>query len=1643
MKMRFATNFGRKTKAFIGLIVLFFSIFLLPIQSYAALEEIKNGTDISTLDIRKFNLNINNVSVLSKSQSVDQFHLSNPHYEYLSGGAYPGEMENFTLKVDKSKKQDQVFENPLSLKFTNIGTVNGKQVDAYLNFNKVTLHYLNTAQAESEMNSAQKSTVEFFSISELWESNAFEIGNVPYVDANHDYIMNKAFWIDADVTAEIRYADGTETDLKLVMKPTDIDAIDANNLKETFYVKNYQNDVNLRLMNNANVLVQEEASDRTSWIATQITGGSYNENNVSGLALRSNSNSMNFGYSSTETCSAVFGLYIEKIDPRPVLEVDPAEIPAKDGQDVTYKATFKVPVPGKDILAAPSSIEMVQKFDERLDYKELKVESGGVTLQEGRDYTIEKTGQTVTVKMTPEYLKGNSSSDIIITYKTATNKKVEEKGSEKIDNTVTLHVDNLSAPSNQVSTALLYEKHHEFVSGTPGKELPQEVKDLLPATEKNLSNGSQVTPTQPNKTEVKTAEGTWSFKSYDKTSETINGADAHFVGTWEFTPAPTYKATHEFVSGTPGKELPQEVKDLLPADQTDLKDGSQSTPTQPSKTEVKTAEGTWSFKSYDKTSETINEADVHFVGTWEFTPAPTYKATHEFMSGTPGKELPQEVKDLLPADQTDLKDGSQATPTQPSKTEVKTAEGTWSFKSYDKTSETINGADAHFVGTWEFTPAPTYKATHEFVSGTPGKELPQEVKDLLPADQTDLKDGSQATPTQPSKTEVKTTEGTWSFKSYDKTSETINGADAHFVGTWEFTPAPTYKATHEFVSGTPGKELPQEVKDLLPADQTDLKDGSQATPTQPSKTEVKTSEGTWSFKSYDKPSETINGADAHFVGTWEFTPAPTYKATHEFVSGTPGKELPREVKALLPVAQTDLKDGSQAMPTQPSKTEVKTAEGTWSFKSYDKPSETINGADAHFVGTWEFTPAPTYKATHEFVSGNPGKELPQEVKDLLPVAQTDLKDGSQAMPTQPSKTEVKTAEGTWSFKSYDKTSETINGADAHFVGTWEFTPAPTYKATHEFVSGTPGKELPQEVKDLLPVAQTDLKDGSQATPTKPSKTEVKTTEGTWSFKSYDKTSETINGADAHFVGTWEFTPAPTYKATHEFVSGTPGKELPQEVKDLLPVAQTDLKDGSQATPTQPSKTEVKTTEGTWSFKSYDKTSETVNGSDVKFVGTWEFTASPAPTVTHKAVHEFVSGTPGKELPQEVKALLPVDQTDLKDGIQVTPTQPSQTEVKTSEGTWSFKSYDKTSETVNGSDVKFVGTWEFTASPAPTVTHKAVHEFVSGTPGKELPQEVKALLPVDQTDLKDGIQVTPTQPSQTEVKTSEGTWSFKSYDKTSETVNGSDVKFVGTWEFTASPAPTVTHKAVHEFVSGTPGKELPQEVKSLLPADQTDLKDGSQVTPTQPSQTEVKTSEGTWSFKSYDKISETINGSDVKFVGTWEFTASPAPTYKATHEFVSGTPGKELPQEVKALLPADQTDLKDGSQVTPTQPSQTEVKTSEGTWSFKSYDKTLETINGADAHFVGTWEFTPALTPHKGSGNNTKSEEATTKNKNVLPGTGESSIKNKNVLPSIGESSTKNKNLLPNTGETSTVLLSMIGFAFAGLVGYVVRKKGKA
>lgn len=56
-----------------------------------------------------------------------------------------------------------------------------------------------------------------------------------------------------------------------------------------------------------------------------------------------------------------------------------------------------------------------------------------------------------------------------------------------------------------------------------------------------------------------------------------------------------------------------------------------------------------------------------------------------------------------------------------------------------------------------------------------------------------------------------------------------------------------------------------------------------------------------------------------------------------------------------------------------------------------------------------------------------------------------------------------------------------------------------------------------------------------------------------------------------------------------------------------------------------------------------------------------------------------------------------------------------------------------------------------------------------------------------------------------------------------------------------------HKVTHEFKSSTPGKELLEEVKTLLTENQTRKADGNTVIPTEPNPIQVTTADGTWTF----------------------------------------------------------------------------------------------------------------------------------------------------------------------------------------------------
>ncbi|QKF07540.1 hypothetical protein HLV38_04975 [Berryella wangjianweii] len=225
-------------------------------------------------------------------------------------------------------------------------------------------------------------------------------------------------------------------------------------------------------------------------------------------------------------------------------------------------------------------------------------------------------------------------------------------------------------------------------------------------------------------------------------------------------------------------------------------------------------------------------------------------------------------------------------------------------------------------------------------------------------------------------------------------------------------------------------------------------------------------------------SNTIN------LGYW----AQRFAATYQFVSGTPGKDLPAEVLAQLPQNLTDLQDGTSVAHAAPATPEVREGQGTWKFRSWYKDSvaeanklsteaTTVAGADLAFVGEWVYEEDATYTATYTFVSGTPGKELPPAVGDQLPQNRAGLHDGDAVAHRAEGLTEVREGKGTWRFRSWYKDSvaeanklsteaTTVAGADLAFVGEW------VYEEDEPIAPGpekpiAPGPEKPVKVVPVV------------------------------------------------------------------------------------------------------------------------------------------------------------------------------------------------------------------------------------------------------------------------------------------------------------------------------------------------------------------------------------------------------------------------------------------------------------------------------------------------------------------------------------------------------------------------------------------------
>jgi len=519
-------SFLKRISVFLTMIMACLVMFVNTAQAF---DRQKDDSDLTQINIYQFTMTRDNMTVLSQGDGVKRVEIPASDTGNLPSTA-------FVMQPTKDGSNHQ-YNQPLSLKFSNAGTVDGKSVDVYVTVNSLDLTLKNT---NADYNNPNKTDVPFLTVDENWGTKSFSL--MDYIDVNHPSYtadMFGSYAINANVTMELRYSDGTPCNLKLVMQPSDIDVLNGGT-NETFSLVNAESTVDSIVMSNRNVLTETTNGNKITWNPTRPTSGDDQEKNLAGFAVKSKSNSLTFESTSAGTSGSLFGAYTEAISPAPVKAVDPEQAPAKAGEEITYTGTFTLPRQGIDTIGKIKSMSMVDTFDERLDYQSLSVAFDGQTLTEGTDYTVSVDGQKVTVDVDAHLLtKENGGKKFVITYKTLTNSKIETDSSN-IDNELTQVVDGNIAHSNKVTTELLYEKTHEYVSGTPNKELPQEVLDLLPGKQTRIPNGTTVTPDQPlgGVTRVETSDGTWVFIGYDHDSEIIDHKNAHFIGVWVILPQP-------------------------------------------------------------------------------------------------------------------------------------------------------------------------------------------------------------------------------------------------------------------------------------------------------------------------------------------------------------------------------------------------------------------------------------------------------------------------------------------------------------------------------------------------------------------------------------------------------------------------------------------------------------------------------------------------------------------------------------------------------------------------------------------------------------------------------------------------------------------------------------------------------------------------------------------------------------------------------------------------------------------------------------------------------------------------------------------------------------------------------------------------
>ncbi|WP_180753309.1 MucBP domain-containing protein [Anaerococcus sp. Marseille-P3625] len=232
---------------------------------------------------------------------------------------------------------------------------------------------------------------------------------------------------------------------------------------------------------------------------------------------------------------------------------------------------------------------------------------------------------------------------------------------DKDGNTVHIYRRKTSTPSVSKTTKYVDEKGNEISESTKGKNPKKDIdgyefvetttdKDgntvhiykKKSSTSKTKTNfvdekGNVISPSVDGKNPKKEIEG----YEFVKTETDKDGNTVHIYKKKSSIDGKS-NVKYKFESSTPGKTLPKEVLDLIPTDVDTIENGSEFSPTKPSKLKVKVKDGTWIFEGFDKESATTDNGELTLVGKWKFVAnKKSDQNTKTGQSGSNGSKIKQ------------------------------------------------------------------------------------------------------------------------------------------------------------------------------------------------------------------------------------------------------------------------------------------------------------------------------------------------------------------------------------------------------------------------------------------------------------------------------------------------------------------------------------------------------------------------------------------------------------------------------------------------------------------------------------------------------------------------------------------------------------------------------------------------------------------------------------------------------------------------------------------------------------------------------------------------------------------------------------------------------------------------------------------